>query len=134
MLACLLKRNDPIFVSVQVVSLPYATSFEDISSGKLTKPAQIQVETMAIVRILLEISPSFIGKTTATNLSIAIHTKLCVDTRKDTKPAKKTNLHKIAPRIPLTYQCFESVTNSVILTGSIIREKTKSDKAMFTMK
>jgi len=129
-----LKRNDSRFVSVQLVSLPRATSFEYFSSGKLTRPAQIQVETMAIVRILLEISPSFIGKTTATNLSIAIHTKLCVDTRKDTMLEKKNNLHKIDPRIPVTYQCCEAVTNSVILTGSIIKGKAKSDKAMFTMK
>jgi len=134
MLAFLLKRNDSRFVSAQSVPLPRGTSFENISSGKLTKPAQIQVETMAIIRILLEISPSFIGKTTATNLSIAIHTKLWVDTRKDVVLAKMCNLHKIDPRIPVTYQCFEEVTNSVTLTGSIIRGKTKSDKAMFTMK
>jgi len=111
MLAFLLERNDSKFVSAQPVSLPRGTSFEDISSGKLKRPAQIQVETMAIVRILLEISPSFIGKTTATNLSIAIHTKLCVDTKRDIIPAKKNNLHKIDPRIPVTYQCCEAVTN-----------------------
>jgi len=58
------------------MSLPLTRSLEDTITGQLKKPAQIQVETMAIVRVLLEISPSFIGKTTATNLSIAIHTKL----------------------------------------------------------
>jgi hypothetical protein len=58
------------------VSLSRTTSFEDISDGELKKPAQIQVETMAMVRILVEMRLSFIGKTTATNLSIAIHIKL----------------------------------------------------------
>jgi len=71
---CRFVKNDSKFVSEQKVSLPRTRSLEDIIPGQLKKPAQIQVETMAIVRVLLEISLS--GKTTATNRSIAIHTKL----------------------------------------------------------
>jgi len=76
MLAFSSKRNESTFVSAQAFALLRSTTFEYISDGILTKLAQSQVEIMASVRILFEISLSLIGKTTATNLSIAIHTKL----------------------------------------------------------
>ena len=67
----------PVSVLVQnAFLLSCTTTSAIISDGELNKPAKIQVETMAVVRIFGEIRPSFIGKTTATNLSIAIHTKL----------------------------------------------------------
>lgn len=53
-LAFWFTKYDSEFTSAQTVSLSRTTSFEDISTGKLKKPAQIQVETIAIVRILLE--------------------------------------------------------------------------------
>ena len=70
-----------------------------ISDGELNKPANIQVETMAVVRIFRQIRPSFIGKTTVINLSIAIHTKLWVETWRVTALEKWNNKKKIVSNI-----------------------------------
>ena len=127
------SSTDPVWLQSAFL-LSCTTTSAVINDGELSKPAKIQVETMAVVRIFGEIRPSFIGKTTATNLSIAIHTKLWEETWKVTAPAKLYNLQKIDPKIPLTRQCQDSVTNPVILTGITIRGKSRSDTAMFTMK
>ena len=83
-----MRKIDCSFAKLKNVVFPYSASPEDTSGGKEKKPSKTHVETIAIVRILLEISPSFIGKTTATNLSIAIHTKLWTETRRDTELVK----------------------------------------------
>ena len=64
--------------------------------------AKIHKETIANVRILREMRPIF-GLENHGDKSIAIHIKLCIETKRDTEVVKIIyNLQKIDPKIPLT--------------------------------
>ena len=89
-----------------------------------------------MIRIFLETSPSLTGNRMATNLSIAIQTKLWEETAGETWATKCIDLQVIDPKIPSTYQRVkvEPVAIETISRGRKTNGKTRSDTAMFTMK
>ena len=104
-----------------------------INDGELKKPANIQVEAMAAVRILGEMRPSFIGKRQQQIYQL-LSTPSFELKHGGLQRSKWNNLQKIDPNIPLTYQCHDSFAKPITLTGITIRGKIRSDTAIFTMK
>ena len=82
--------------------LPNSPSSQGNNDGEKKTHATIHKETVANVRILREMRPIF-GLENHGDKSIAVHIKLCIETKRDTEVVKIIyNLQKIDPKIPLT--------------------------------
>ena len=97
--------------------------------------AKIQVDIIATTRSLEETKWIFIGKTTATNRSNAMQTRLPMDTVTEKTVRKFFNLQKASPAVPPIGHCQELdadvFANSI---GIAVSGKTKSETAMLTIK
>lgn len=89
-------------------------------------------------RTLEVMSDSFIGKTTAQNLSTAMQMMDKIDTTIVRSDMKKTNLHKMLPGIPSIPRHVTNMVESrrfvTITLGKMTMGTTRSDTAMFIMK
>ena len=98
--------------------------------------ATIHEQPMQMKRTFGVMSLAINGKTTATNLSIAINKRLSMETTSETSGRKKENLHKISASSGglSTFQASVPEIIYAILTSMMVNGLNRSDTAMLNTK
>ena len=116
------------------VSLPSCSkSWKAIRYGERPIAPQIHVPRIREEQILELMNGRRSGNTTAPNRSIAIRSRLSIDTTQDRYFKKGTTLQRVWPSRPSLINQY-STKNSTKSSGRPKNDSTISDKAMFKMK